>query len=165
MLLITGRERPQDGEPRHRDPLAAKAGISKKIADAIGRRRRLVGLCVDQDMAHNHTTELVKNKRVFDTTFERIKARYETKGGVDLTGIAGHGLFLVMPLNSVQHKTPRDQVGLNRPDCRTTHKRTFHPGMNALTAVRIPMAANAMEPHKSHRRLVSTVMAASAMAI
>ena len=65
-------------------------------------------------MAHNHTTELAKNKRIFDTMVERIKARCGTKDGVDLTGITGHGMFLTMPLNSAQYKIAKDQVGLKR---------------------------------------------------
>ena len=41
----------------------------------------------------------------------------------------------------------------------------FCIGINALTAVKIPMKANVTDPHRSHLRFVSTVMAANAMAI
>ena len=65
-------------------------------------------------MVCKHTIERAKNKRVFDITIERIRARCGTEGNVDLTGITGHGMFLTMPLNSAQYRIPKDQVGLNR---------------------------------------------------
>jgi 4-carboxymuconolactone decarboxylase len=40
-------------------------------------------------MIYEYTVELMKNKRVSDATFNRVKARFGDKGVVDLTGVAG----------------------------------------------------------------------------
>ena len=114
VILITAREWTQDFEWWYHYPLAIKAGISKETADAIADGRRPVDMSADEDMVYNYTTELAKNKRVSDITFERVKARFGTKGVVDLTGIAGYYTFLAMQLNSAQYKIPKDQVGLKR---------------------------------------------------
>ena len=114
VILITAREWTQDFEWWYHYPLAIKAGISKETADAIADGRRPVGMSADEDMVYNYTTELAKNKRVSDITFERVKTRFGTKGVVDLTGIAGYYTFLAMQLNSAQYKIPKDQIGLKR---------------------------------------------------
>ncbi len=114
VILVVAREWTQDFEWWYHYPLAIKAGISKDIADAIADGRRPVGMSADEDMIYSYTTELARNKRVSDITFERVKARFGTKGVVDLTGIAGYYTFLAMQLNSAQYKIPKGQVGLKR---------------------------------------------------
>lgn len=114
VILVVAREWTQDFEWWYHYPLAIKAGISKDIADAIADGRRPVGMSADEDMIYSYTTELARNKRVSDVTFERVKARFGTKGVVDLTGIAGYYTFLAMQLNSAQYKIPKGQVGLKR---------------------------------------------------
>ena len=114
VILIVAREWTQDFEWWFHYPLALKSGISKEVADAIAEGRRPVGMSADEDMIYSYTTELTKNKQVSDVTFERVKARFGTKGVVDLTGIAGYYTFLAMQLNSAQYKLPSGQVGLKR---------------------------------------------------
>ena len=114
VILIVAREWTQDFEWWFHYPLALKSGISKGVADAIAEGRRPVGMSADEDMIYSYTTELTKNKQVSDVTFERVKARFGTKGVVDLTGIAGYYTFLAMQLNSAQYKLPSGQVGLKR---------------------------------------------------
>jgi len=114
VILITAREWTQDFEWWFHYPLALKAGISKEVADAIADGRRPVNMSADEDMVYNYATELMKNKRVSDSTFQRVKDRFGTKGVVDLTGIAGYYTLLAMQLNSAQYKLPEGQVGLKR---------------------------------------------------
>ncbi len=114
VILVVAREWTQDFEWWYHYPLAIKAGISKVITDAIADGRRPVGMNADENMIYSYTTELARNKRVSDVTFERVKARFGTKGVVDLTGIAGYYTFLAMQLNSAQYKIPKGQVGLKR---------------------------------------------------
>jgi 4-carboxymuconolactone decarboxylase len=114
VILIIAREWTQDFEWWYHYPLALKAGISKEVADAIADGRRPVGMSADEDMVYNYATELIKNKRVAASTFQRVKDRFGTKGIVDLTGIAGYYTLLAMQLNSAQYKLPEGQVGLKR---------------------------------------------------
>ena len=79
VILITAREWTQDFEWWCHYPLALKAGISKEIADAIADGRRPTGMNDDEDMIYNYTTELAKNKRVSDLTFELVKPDLEQK--------------------------------------------------------------------------------------
>lgn len=117
VILMVAREWTQDFEWSYHYPIALKAGVSKSIADAIADGRHPDGMSADEDMIYSYTSELIKNKRVSDITFDRVKARFGTKGIVDLTGITGYYTFLAMQLNAAQYKLPKGQVGLNRfPD-------------------------------------------------
>lgn len=114
VILLVAREWTQDFEWWFHYPIALKAGIPKEVADAIGDGRRPSAMSADEEMIYDYTTELLKNKRVADGTFERVKARFGEKGVVDLTGVAGYYTFLAMQLNSAQYKIPADAVGLKR---------------------------------------------------
>jgi 4-carboxymuconolactone decarboxylase len=114
VILIVAREWTQDFEWSFHYPIALKAGISKDIADAIADGRRPSGMSADEEMVYDYTVELMKNKRVSDTSFNRVKARFGGKGVVDLNGIAGYYTFLAMQLNVAQYKIGKDKVGLKR---------------------------------------------------
>lgn len=114
VILIVAREWTQDFEWWYHYPLALKSGIPKEVADAIAEGRRPVAMSADEDMIYSYTIELTRNKQVSDVTFERVKARFGTKGVVDLTGVAGYYTLLAMQLNAAQYKLPKGQVGLKR---------------------------------------------------
>ena len=95
-------------------PIAVKAGISTDIADAIADGRRPATMTTDETMIYDYTTELLRNKRVSDTTFDKVKTRFGTKGVVDATGIAGYYTFLAMQLNIAQYQNPNDRSKLPR---------------------------------------------------
>ena len=65
-------------------------------------------------MVYDYTTELLKNRRVSDATYQRVQARFGDKGVVDLTGIAGYYTFLAMQLNVARYKNPKDPGKLPR---------------------------------------------------
>jgi len=114
VILVVAREWTQDFEWWYHYPIALKAGVSRDVADAIADGRRPAGMSADEEMIYDYTVELLKNKRVADATFDRVKARFGTKGIVDLNGIAGYYTFLAMQLNSAQYKLPKEQMGLKR---------------------------------------------------
>jgi 4-carboxymuconolactone decarboxylase len=114
MILVVAREWTLDFEWWYHYPIALKAGIPKEVADAIADGRRPTSMSADEEMIYGYTTELLKNKRVSDVTFNRIKARSGDKGVVDLTGVAGYFTLLAMQLNAAQYRIPEDGVGLKR---------------------------------------------------
>jgi len=114
VILVTAREWSQDFEWTFHLPIAIKAGIRKEITEAIADGRRPTDMNADETMIYDYTTELLRNKRVSDTTFEKVKARFGTKGVVDTTGIAGYYTFLAMQLNVAQYKNPKDSSKLPR---------------------------------------------------
>ncbi len=114
VILVTAREWTQDFEYTFHYPIALKAGIRKDVADAIGDGRRPIGMTPDEEMVYDYTTELLKNKRVSDTTYKRVQARFGDKGIVDLTGIVGYYTFLAMQLNVARYRNPNDATKLPR---------------------------------------------------
>jgi 4-carboxymuconolactone decarboxylase len=104
VILITAREWSQDYEWYVHYPIALKAGIAKDIADAIADGRRPSGMSADQEIVYDFTTELQKNKRVSDPTFQRAEQRFGKKGVVDMTGISGYYTFLAMQLNVARYE-------------------------------------------------------------
>jgi 4-carboxymuconolactone decarboxylase len=73
VILIVAREWTQDFEWWYHYPIALKAGVPKDVADAIADGRRPAGMSADEEMIYDYTTELLKNKRVSDVTFNRAK--------------------------------------------------------------------------------------------
>jgi len=114
VILITAREWSQDYEWYVHQPIALKAGISKDIADAIGERRRPAEMSVDEEIVYDFATELVKNKRVSDATFNRADERFGKKGVVDMTGIVGYYTFLAMQLNVARYQFSGEGPRLSR---------------------------------------------------
>ncbi len=114
VILVTAREWTQDFEWTFHLPIAIKAGIRKETAEAIADGRRPSAMNDDETMIYDFTTELLRNKRVSDTTFDKVKARFGTKGVVDATGIAGYYSLLAMQLNVAKYQNPNDPGKLPR---------------------------------------------------
>lgn len=113
-ILITAREWSQDYEWYVHQPIALKAGISKDIVEAIADGRRPTTMSSDETMVYDFCTELQHNKRVSDSTFNRIETRFGKKGAVDLTGITAYYTLLAMQLNVAEYKLPEDGKKLSR---------------------------------------------------
>ena len=114
VILITAREWTQDYEWYVHYPIALKAGIKPEIADAIADGRRPTGMSEDEEIVYDFTTELNKNKRVSDRTFERAERRFGKKAVVDLTGISAYYTLLAMHLNAAGYGIPKDGKKLTR---------------------------------------------------
>lgn len=116
-ILITAREWTQDYEWYVHAPIALKAGIKPDIVNAISEGRRPASMSEDEEIVYEFTTELYRNKRVSDRTFERAEKRFGKKGVVDLLGLDGYYTLLAMQLNAAKYDIPRDGKKLSRfPD-------------------------------------------------
>jgi 4-carboxymuconolactone decarboxylase len=116
-ILVSAREWSQDYEWYVHYPIALKAGIKKDVADAIGDGRRPVGMTEDEEIVYDFSTELHRNRRVSDRTFDRADKRFGKKGVVDLTGINAYYTLLAMQMNVAQYRIPKDGKKLDRfPD-------------------------------------------------
>ena len=113
-ILLTAREWTQDYEWYVHYPIALKAGIRPEVADAIAEGRRPTALSADEEIVYDYAMELLKNKQVSNSTFERAKSRFGAKGVVDMTGIVGYYSFLGMQLNVAQYPLPKDAKKLPR---------------------------------------------------
>src|SRR5262245_40256379 len=117
VILITAREWSQDYEWYVHYPIALKAGIAKDIADAIADGRRPTEMNADEEIVYDLTTEILKKKRISNSTFQRAEQRFGKKGVVDMVGIAGYYTFLAMQLNMARYQFSGDGARLSRfPD-------------------------------------------------
>ncbi|MFT5644627.1 MAG: 4-carboxymuconolactone decarboxylase [Janthinobacterium sp.] len=117
VILITAREWTQDFEWFVHYPIALKVGIKPEIADAIADGRRPTGMSEDEEIVYDFSTELHKNKRVSEHTYDRAQKRFGNKGIVDLTGINAYYTLLAMQMNVAQYQVPKDAKKLVRmPD-------------------------------------------------
>jgi 4-carboxymuconolactone decarboxylase len=114
VILVTARAWTQDYEFTYHLPIALKVGIGKDVADAIADGRTPTGMNADEQMIYDFTSELLRNRRVSDSTFNKVKARFGPKGVVDVTGIVGYYSFLAMQLNVAQYQNPNDPTKLPR---------------------------------------------------
>ncbi|MBO9538298.1 carboxymuconolactone decarboxylase family protein [Herbaspirillum sp.] len=114
VILITAREWTQDYEWYVHAPIALKAGIKSEIINAIADGRRPTGMSEDEEIVYDFSTELHKNKRVSDRTFERAEKRFGKKAVIDLTGINAYYTLLAMQLNMANYALPKDGKKLPR---------------------------------------------------
>jgi 4-carboxymuconolactone decarboxylase len=61
-------------------------------------------MSADEEIVYDFTTELLKTRRVSDTTFNRADQRFGKRGVVDMAGIVGYYAFLAMELNMARYE-------------------------------------------------------------
>jgi 4-carboxymuconolactone decarboxylase len=113
-ILVAAREWAQDYEWTVDAPIALKAGIKPDVIEAIADGRRPSAMTPDEEIVYDFLTELNRNKRVSDLTFDRADRRFGKKGIVDLTGINGYYTLLAMQLNVARYPVPKDGRTLAR---------------------------------------------------
>jgi 4-carboxymuconolactone decarboxylase len=113
-ILIVAREWSQDYEWYVHHPIALKVGIKPEVLEAIAEGRRSASMTDDEQIVYDFLTELNRNKRVSDATFERAERRFGKRGVVDLAGIDGYYTLLAMELNVARYPMPKDFKGLPR---------------------------------------------------
>ena len=101
-ILVTAREWSQDYVWKSHAPAAAKEGIKQEIIDAIGDGRRPTGMSADEEMCYDFSVELLRNKRVSDVTYARVKERFGEKGIVDLAAVNGYYAMIATVLNTAR---------------------------------------------------------------
>jgi 4-carboxymuconolactone decarboxylase len=117
VILVTSREWGQDYEWHVHAPIALKQGIKKEIVDAIAEGRRPASMSEEEEICYEFSTELHRNKRVSDMTYDRAVKRFGEKGVVDLAAINGYYTFLAMAMNTSRMRVPPNGLKLPRfPD-------------------------------------------------
>ena len=99
LSAIASRRRPV--HIRMARPLSDRDQGRNRQANRRCDRRRAPppGMSSDEEIVYDFTTELQKNKRVSDATFDRAEQRFGKKGVIDMAGIGGYYTFLAMQLN------------------------------------------------------------------
>lgn len=105
-ILITGRfwTAQYEWQAHHRAALAA--GLSPAIIDAIAAGKRPSPMQPDQEAVYNFCTELLKNHKVSDATFQAAKDKFGERGVVDLIGVVGYYQLVSMLLDVDDYPLP-----------------------------------------------------------
>ena len=106
VILITAREWTQQYEWQAHYPSALKAGLRREIADAIAQGARPAGMAEDEEIAYDMATEILRQKRVSDPTYQRALAKFGEQGVIDLLGVVGYYNFLAIVMNATRTGMP-----------------------------------------------------------
>jgi 4-carboxymuconolactone decarboxylase len=85
---------------------AVEAGLKPAIAEAIAEGRRPAGMAEDEEIVHDFLTELLANKSVCDSTYERAVLKFGEHGVIDLIGVSGYYGLLAMVMNVARTAVP-----------------------------------------------------------
>jgi 4-carboxymuconolactone decarboxylase len=114
VILMVAREWTQDFEFGAHRPNALKAGVTEATIAAIREGRRPDGLNDDEQLVWDFVNELLRTRRVSDTTFARALARFGETGTIDLAGICGYYSLLAMTMNVARVAPPKGEERLPR---------------------------------------------------
>ncbi len=102
VILMTAREWTQQYEWNAHHPLALKAGLDPKIAQAVAEGRRPVGMNQDEETLYDFFHELQRSRSVSDPTYARMVSRFGEQGVIDTIGIVGYYTLLAMVMNTAR---------------------------------------------------------------
>jgi 4-carboxymuconolactone decarboxylase len=102
VILVVAREWTQQYEWAAHYRNALKEGLKREIADAIGESRRPDAMAEDEGIAYDFATEILRSKRISDTTWGRAVAKFGDQGVVDLLGTVGYFNFLSIVMNGAR---------------------------------------------------------------
>ena len=105
-ILIVAREWTSQYEWYAHHALAMKAGLDPQIADDIANGKRPANMKDDEAAIYDFCTQLHRNKKVDDATFNRVKALFGEQGPIDLVIVSGYYVAVSMTLNIAEVPIP-----------------------------------------------------------
>ena len=78
--------------------LARQAGVSDSTIKAIAQGTAPDGLSGDEELLVRYTTELLRNHKISDSTFNAVKDKWGEGGVVNVTTLIGHYLLVAQIL-------------------------------------------------------------------
>jgi 4-carboxymuconolactone decarboxylase len=91
-------------------PLAMKAGLEPKIAADLAAGNRPNGMREDEAAVYDLATELYRDKKVSDATYNAALKQFGERGVMDVIGIIGYYDLVSMTLITMQASAPNDSV-------------------------------------------------------
>ena len=89
VILATARQIESQYEFAIHAPWAREAGVSDETISAIAQGTAPQGLSGDEELLVRYTQELLRDRKISDTTFNGVKDRFGVRMTVDLTGLIG----------------------------------------------------------------------------
>jgi 4-carboxymuconolactone decarboxylase len=105
LLLLTGRHWDCQFEWFSHEAEARKAGLSEQTIETL-RRGGNRFQAADEQAIHDYATELVRQQRVSDATYQRILTTYGTTAIVELTALIGYYAMVAFTLNAHEIGVP-----------------------------------------------------------
>jgi 4-carboxymuconolactone decarboxylase len=97
-ILMTARHFTCNYEWHAHEPHARKGGLPQDVIEAIRERRRPATLQDDEAAIYDFVSELLGKGKVSDGAYQRVAARWGTKGPVELAGVVGYYIMIAMTL-------------------------------------------------------------------
>lgn len=91
-------------------PLALRAGLPQSIADDLQAGRRPAGMQPDEEAVYDFCLEMMRDQRVDDATFAKLKAQLSEQQIVDLVAVTGFYATVSMILNTVEAAIPTGEA-------------------------------------------------------
>ena len=98
-ILITARQWTAQFEWQAHRKIAAAAGLSPAIIDALAAGKRPPSMQPDEEAVYNFCTEVLTTKHAGDPAFQAAKEKFGERGVVDMLGVMGYYQFVSMMLN------------------------------------------------------------------
>jgi 4-carboxymuconolactone decarboxylase len=114
VILLVARDWTQDFEFGTHRAHGLKAGLSEAVIESIIQGRRPDGLDEELWIIWDFVMELLRSRRVSDTTYERALALFGEQGVIDLSGIIGYYSLLAMTMNVARVPPPQGESYLTR---------------------------------------------------
>ena len=116
-ILLVAREWSQDYEFGAHHKHAHKAGVTADAIDAIRDGRRPRELTDEEWIVYDFVTEILRTKRVSDTTWGLAVKAFGDQASLDLCGIVGYYQLLALTMNAARAAPPAGEPKLPRfPD-------------------------------------------------
>jgi 4-carboxymuconolactone decarboxylase len=105
-ILITARAWTSQYEWSAHYPLALKGGLAPQVAADLATGRHPAGMQPDEEAVYAFCTELHRDKRVGDATYQTALGLFGEPGVLDLIAVTGYYVMVSMTLNVAEVLPP-----------------------------------------------------------
>jgi 4-carboxymuconolactone decarboxylase len=109
-IIITARQWTAQYEWFAHYPLAIKAGLDPKIASDLAAGNRPNGMRADEAAVYDLATEIYRDKKVTESTYNAALRQFGERGVMDVIGIIGYYDLVSMTLVTMEASPPNDSV-------------------------------------------------------
>jgi len=109
-ILLAARQWTQQFEWHAHYPLAIKGGLDPKILADVAAGRRPAELQDDEAALYNLVTEIYRDKKVSDATFQAAIGKFGERGVMEIIAIIGYYDLVSMTLITAQAAPVKDDI-------------------------------------------------------
>jgi 4-carboxymuconolactone decarboxylase len=101
-ILVTGAHWQAAFEWTIHAPIGLAAGLSRELVESLRCNERPAAMSEEENVVYDFATELLKTRRVSDSTFAIAREQLGSEGVVDLVGLLGYYGLISMTLNAFE---------------------------------------------------------------